>query len=417
MADIKPVVMVPDNNARGYAASSAPAREEAQGPALHATDEMRRLATPWPVAMARANLLESSKIPQGIVLDPACGSATQLAALCITLNRPGLGVELSGAAAPLAAINLDRCAEWADGEWGHSSRILWGDGTVAESILQTYQQNIGVMPAIALLHIDPARPQDAQQHTLEEMQPRLDHLLASWAPFLSKEPALILDLSPRLSDLQRIQVEDIVFTIWGDVKKTWQWMTQGRGRIDRLSLWVGPAADSQPNRLVRLSKTGGVSLLTGVQEVPMLEERSVEVGQYLTIVDPSLVSSGLSESWRKIAVKDGFSSWINLIGRRPTFITEESISTDEVVADFVQITGCIMSTASEVSFESLSELAASANAAGLSSLKLRCQIDPDIQPKLQSAIDREMKQFGSETSTSQGFITETGDGYAICHQA
>ncbi|MDP6324945.1 MAG: hypothetical protein QF684_05215 [Candidatus Thalassarchaeaceae archaeon] len=417
MADIKPVVMVPDDNARAYAESSAPAREEEGGPALHATDEMRRLATPWTVAIARAHLLESCDISQGVILDPACGSATQLAALCSTLNRPGLGVELSGAAAPLAAINLEQCSVWSGGDWGHSSRILWGDGTVAESILQTYHHNIGVTSAIALLHIDPARPQDAQKHTLEEMQPRLDHLLSSWAPFLPREPALILDLSPRLSDEQRLQVESIISSIWGDVKTTWQWMTQGRGRIDRLSLWVGPVADPQSYRLVRLTKSGNMNILTGLQKVPVNEGRPVEVGQHLTIVDPSLVASQLTESWRERAVADGDGNWLNLTGRRPTFISSEAIMDNEAVKGFVQITGQIVGTASEVSFESLSELATTANQLGLSSLKLRCQIEPDIQPKLQSAIDREMKQFGSEVNTSQGFITEAGEGYAICNQA
>jgi len=417
MADIKPVVMVPDDNARAYAESSAPAREQEGGPALHATDEMRRLATPWTVAIARAHLLESCDISQGVILDPACGSATQLAALCSTLNRPGLGVELSGAAAPLAAINLEQCSVWSGGDWGHSSRILWGDGTVAESILQTYHHNIGVTSAIALLHIDPARPQDAQKHTLEEMQPRLDHLLSSWAPFLPREPALILDLSPRLSDEQRLQVESIISSIWGDVKTTWQWMTQGRGRIDRLSLWVGPVADPQSYRLVRLTKSGDMNILTGLQKVPVNEGRPVEVGQHLTIVDPSLVASQLTESWRERAVADGDGNWLNLTGRRPTFISSEAIMDNEAVKGFVQITGQIVGTASEVSFESLSELATTANQLGLSSLKLRCQIEPDIQPKLQSAIDREMKQFGSEVNTSQGFITEAGEGYAICNQA
>ena len=417
MADIKPVVMVPDDNARAYAESSAPAREEEGGPALHASDEMRRLATPWTVAIARAHLLESCDISQGVILDPACGSATQLAALCSTLNRPGLGVELSGAAAPLAAINLEQCSLWSGGDWGHSSRILWGDGTVAESILQTYHQNIGVTSAIALLHIDPARPQDAQKHTLEEMQPRLDHLLSSWAPFLPREPALILDLSPRLSDEQRLQVENIISSIWGDVKTTWQWMTQGRGRIDRLSLWVGPVADPQSYRLVRLTKSGDMNILTGLQKVPVNEGCPVEVGQHLTIVDPSLVASQLTESWRERAVADGDGNWLNLTGRRPTFISSEAIMDNEAVKGFVQITGQIVGTASEVSFESLSELAATANQLGLSSLKLRCQIEPDIQPKLQSAIDREMKQFDSEVNTSQGFITEAGEGYAICNQA
>ena len=417
MAGIQPVVMVPDDNARAYAESSAPAREVKGAPPLHTTDEMRRLATPWSVAIARANLLFSCEIPEGIILDPACGSATQLAALCIALKRPGLGVELSGATAPLAAINLEQCSDWAEGSWGDSSRILWGDGTDAESILQTYHQNIGETTAIALLHIDPARPQDAQQHTLDEMQPSLDHILTSWAPFLSKKPALILDLSPRLSDAQRMQVDDIVSSIWGDSEKTWQWMTQGRGRIDRLSLWIGPAAGLQPNRLVRLSKVGDVSLLEGIQEDSVVGQREIELDHHLTIVDPSLLSSGLAESWRQIAVLEGVSCWLKLTGRRPTIISETAISEMNTVRDFVQISGRIIGIVSEVSIETMSKLAELAHKAGISNLKLRYQIDPDLQPKLQSTIDRELKQYEFDPDSVQGFITEVGDAYAICIQA
>ena len=416
MAGIKPVVMIPDDNARAYADSSAPAREEEDGLAFHATEEMRRLATPWSVALARAKLLQDCEIPEGVVLDPACGSAIQLAALCSVLNRPGLGIELSGAAAPLAAINLERCAAWKGQAWGDSSRILWGDGIVADSILQIYHQSVGATSPIALLHIDPARPQNAQQHTLDEMQPRLDQLLSSWAPFLSKQPALILDLSPRLSDAQRLEVEEIVSSIWGNVSRTWQWMTQGRGRVDRLSLWVGLTSDSQPNRLVRLTKDGAVSLLTGKQEYSNVEVGSIEVGKFLTIVDPCLVASGLAESWRNSAAKEGGSNWMKLTGRRPALISSEAISVENEVNDFVQISGRILDTVSEVSFETLSDLTEAANSAGVSSLKLRCQIDPDVQPKLQSAIDRAMKQFGSNSNETRGFVTEAGEGYAICQQ-
>ena len=42
MGGIKPVVMVPDENARAYANSSAPAQTEGQGPPIHASEEMRR---------------------------------------------------------------------------------------------------------------------------------------------------------------------------------------------------------------------------------------------------------------------------------------------------------------------------------------------------------------------------------------
>jgi hypothetical protein len=426
MADIKPVVMVPDDNARSYADSSAPASEEKNGPAIHATDEMRRLATPWTVAVARARLLESCEIPEGVILDPACGSATQLAALCSVLNKPGLGVELSGAAAPLAAINLERCSIWAGGDWGESSRILWGDGTVAESILQTYHQNIEAALPIALLHIDPARPQDAQKHTLDEMQPRLDHLLSSWAPFLAKEPALILDLSPRLSDEQRMQVEQIVSSIWGDVNTTWQWMTQGRGRIDRLSLWVGPVAISKPNRLVRLSKTGDVTMLEGFQEHSIADQNNVEVGEHLTIVDPSLIASGLAESWKEIASMSN-PRWDTVTGRRPTMTSSEPIlstyhelhvsdETYETIFSFVQITGEIVAQISALDFDCVSKITQTASELGISSLKIRCTIDPNVQPKLQSKLDREMRSLSEDNSASSGFIAEVNNSYVICKE-
>ena len=125
--------MLPDDNARAYAESTAPAQIEGTSPPLHATEEMRRLATPWAVANAKAKLVHSCELPSGVILDPACGSATQLAALCSVLNRPGLGIELSGAVAPLAAVNLARCGESSGEDWTTTSRVIWGDGTAAAS--------------------------------------------------------------------------------------------------------------------------------------------------------------------------------------------------------------------------------------------------------------------------------------------
>ena len=427
MGGIKPVVMVPDENARAYASSSAPARTEGQGPPIHASEEMRRLATPWQVSMARASLLESSELPPGAILDPACGSAAQLAALCATLNRAGLGVELSGAVAPLAAINLEQCASWSGDDWGTSSRILWGDGTNAKAILETYHQNIGVSEPIALLHVDPARPQDAQKHTLDEMQPRLDHLLSEWAPFLAKNPALILDLSPRLSDAQRLEVDEIVSSIWPGINKTWQWMTQGRGRIDRLSLWVGVVADSQPNRLIRLSKDGDLSgIITGVHETTICNQTDLEIGQHLTIVDPCLISSGLAESWKKIASMSE-PRWDVVTGRRPTLISSEPILSNfnelhvsqqayETVFSFVQISGEVVAKIPALELEFAPQIAQMAAELGISSLKIRCTIDPDIQPKFQSLLDREMRNFSSQEPPISGFIAEASNGHLICKE-
>ena len=426
MTTIQPVVMLPDDNARAYAESSAPARTEGTSPALHATEEMRRLATPWSVAVAKANLLRSCDLPPGIILDPACGSGTQLAALCSTLGRPGLGVELSGAVAPLAAVNLERCGKTSEEDWSASSRILWGDGTAAQSILKAYHQHIEQNPSVALLHVDPARPNDAQQHTLEEMQPRLDELLKSWAPHLGSNPAVILDVSPRLLDTQRQEIESIVTSIWSDVAMTWQWLTQGRGRIDRLSLWLGAAAGSSPSRLIRLTKSGEIQLIEGTPAISVAQPSGVNTGDGLAIVDPCVISSGLGESWKKMWAGDE-SRWETISGRRPICINptggentvREATSTDSTIAmieSMIQASGEVISMIPNLNEETISDFAKVASDAGISSLKLRCTLDPDVQPKLQSKIDREMKNLDSKNMTKSGFVAEINGSYLICKE-
>lgn len=426
MTSIQPVVMFPDDNARAYAESTAPAQIEGTSPPLHATEEMRRLATPWAVANAKAKLLESCQLPPGVILDPACGSGTQLAALCSTLQLPGLGIELSGAIAPLAAVNLERCGDSSGDDWSATSRVLWGDGTAAASIMQTYQNHIDQNPSIALLHVDPARPNDAQQHTLNEMQPRLDDLLTSWAPFLGTNPALILDVSPRLLDTQRREIETIVSTIWGSLPMTWQWLTQGRGRIDRLSLWVGAAAGASPSRLVRLTKTEDIHIIEGVSKPLNAQSSNVQIGDHLVIADPCLIASGLGEAWNSLFANEG-GRWETVLGRRPIFINPnpmfsilDDLSSDKdsrmIVESMIQSTGEVVATIENLDEVSIPEITRIAADAGVHSLKLRCSLDPDLQPKLQSKIDREMRAHFPTGSTKSGFIAQTSSSHVICKE-
>jgi|TARA_B100001778_G_scaffold10127_2_gene8111 hypothetical protein len=426
MGGIKPVVMVPDDNARTYAETTAPAQIDGDSPALHSTEEMRRLATPWSVAIAKAKLLASCQLPPGVILDPACGSGTQLAALCTTLQRPGLGVELSGAIAPLAAVNLERCEDSSGGDWSATSRVMWGDGTAAAAIIQAYHQHIDQNPNIALLHVDPARPNDAQQHTLNEMEPRLDELLTSWAPFLSKNPALILDVSPRLLDTQRLEIESIVSSIWGTLPMTWQWLTQGRGRIDRLSLWVGAASGTSPSRLVRLTKTGEIHTIEGVSKSLNTQSSTVQIGDHLVIADPCLIASGLGETWKSLFANEG-GRWDTVLGRRPIFINpkppfllQDELNSQKgsrmIVESMIQSTGEVVATIQILDEESISDITRIAANTGIHSLKLRCSLDPDLQPKLQSKIDREMRAHTPTDSTRSGFIAETSSSHVICKE-
>jgi hypothetical protein len=43
-------------------------------------------------------------------------------------------------------------------------------------------------------------------------------------------------------------------------------------------------------------------------------------------------------------------------------------------------------------------------------------LDPDVQPKLQSKIDREMKNLDSKNTAKSGFIAEINGSYLICKE-
>ena len=62
-------------------------------PAFHMTEDMRRLSTPWYVALARARRIDPTVLPAGVILDAAAGSGLQLVAYSRELKRPALGIE------------------------------------------------------------------------------------------------------------------------------------------------------------------------------------------------------------------------------------------------------------------------------------------------------------------------------------
>ena len=69
-------------------------------------DEGKPLATPWQVALSRAIILRQYQLPEGIILDCACGSGIQIAAYSEILDHPVVGVELNENRARASAVNF-----------------------------------------------------------------------------------------------------------------------------------------------------------------------------------------------------------------------------------------------------------------------------------------------------------------------
>ncbi len=69
-------------------------------------NEGKPLATPWQVALSRAIMLREYQLPEGVILDCACGSGIQIAAYSEILKRPIVGVELNESRARASAVNF-----------------------------------------------------------------------------------------------------------------------------------------------------------------------------------------------------------------------------------------------------------------------------------------------------------------------
>ncbi len=363
--------------------------------------EGKPLATPWQVASLRANLLAQHRLDEGWVLDCACGSGIQLAAYASTLERPVLGVELESARAQASAANLQTVAmhqRATESAWFSKSRILAGDGTAAQQVMALLEDKASV----SLLHLDPARPRNSRTHALDEMQPPLHRVLNAWAPYFAGEPALILDLSPRLTLSQRTEVEGLVEAVWPNLSKTWEWTSRGRGRVDRLALWAGQVAESGiQRRFVRvppsLSDPAFVLRTSEAAQAISPTVHPPKRGEYVSLLDAALVESGLASTWLGSVSKEQRFRWGVVEGRRPQLHHDHPLRLTEQDAWMVQATGRVVDLLPmDLDETTVDEVVARSLEHNFKSVKLRLDIDPDLQPKVQGSLDRQLQRRHGE---------------------
>jgi hypothetical protein len=362
-----------------------------EGLVFHYADEAKPLATPWQVAVERAKMVRKYNLPDGAILDPACGSGIQLAAYCAMLSREGLGIEMDKYTAMAANSNLKRVAEHGFGQSLLSSTIRIGDGTIGES-----EQKF------AMLHLDPARPRNSRTHGLDEMAPRLPEIFEAWKDKLNhgnRGPAILLDLSPRLDSSQRIEVEEIVETFWPNIGKTWVWTSRGKGRVDRLSLWIGQL--STPNvqrRFVRIPpdiKQKPLIIEGDIEEI-LAHRRPPRKGEHVSILDAALVESGLALHFLRDLLPGQEITWSIIEGRRPQIHHPEPISFENKQERMlVQATGRIVKLVhSDLSLETISHLVDASREYGFGKLTLRVALEPELHPRLQGSLDRQLSSKG-----------------------
>ncbi len=400
-------------------------------PAFHMTEGMRRLSTPWFVALSRANSIDPNVLPAGIILDAAAGSGLQLVAYSQVLKRPSLGIEMDGNIAVLCAANMHINSE-EEGLQRSMDRVIIGDGSDAEGAITEYWNSLReagtrAHPPIAMLHLDPARPRDAQNHDVDEMEPPIGPVLRGWADHLQsgpRGPAVLLDLSPRLGEVQQSIIEANIETTFPGVSRTWEWLSQGGGRVDRLSLWVGALSSSASHRCVRMGTKHVIASIEGSPSISEVSDMSKPppYGAHMTIVDSALVQSGLQEAWLERALpKDCGHSWLRLEGRRPILIHTDPLIKSEDIDGFVVATGEIVQhRLSPPELHTIDQVAASVARNGIGKITLRCNLDPGVHPTLQRRLDRELKEIEGVSGFMVDLEIERDSGrqnlYVVCKE-
>ena len=424
--------LIPSEDIAKEAENRVSAKAARKGePLLHMTDDMKRLSTPWSISMIRAEQIESFDLPAGVILDAAVGSGTQLIALANELKRPALGVELDGNIAVLCAANMHSAS---DAEEIHRTlnRVIIGDSSDAEGAITTYwnslmKSGIRAHPPIAMLHLDPARPRDAQNHHVDEMKPSLMNVLKSWNEYLQtgpRGPAVLLDLSPRLGEEQQGMIEAMVETVFPGIPKTWEWLSQGGGRVDRLSLWIGAISSKDEGRCIRMGTKNIIAKIEGKKKNSKVEilSKPPPFGAYISIIDSALIQSGLQEKWLSKMVKEGTGhSWLRIDGRRPLLIHTDPLIDDDSINGFVVSTGEIVQhRLTPPELDNLEQIANAAARNTIGKITLRCSLDPEIQPTLQRRLDKELRNIDGAKSFMIDVDLERGTGshklYVICKE-
>ena len=373
------------------------------------SEAFRRLLTPENVCNFRAAQVSVSRIPDGFILDPAAGSGGQLAAYGEKLRRDCVGVELSPRRAVHCANSLTRL------EGGSAALAICGDGLDSEGVMALVHEKIGDVK-VAMLHVDPARPLDAQNHSISEMEPPLKPLLEAWSDYLEGGEfgvSLLLDLSPRLASKQRMEVEAIVRELFPGVNVMWEWLSRGGGRVDRLTIHTGGLAHEDGEvRCIRLHRDGSFDVLSGRMGVNDIEWLNIDpvVGEILALIDPVVIRSGLQVAYEIGAGQEGEVKWVHDSDRRPMAILNEGLQVGCTSRAFTSIHGRVEERIKgSLNLMMVDSLAASAMRYGLSRVQIRCACDPKMHTKIVNRLDSIL----GDTEGEKGFLVDAPDGNSL----
>ena len=127
-------------------------------------------------------------------------------------------------------------------------------------------------------------------------------------------------------------------------------------------------------------------------------------GEWVSILDAALLESGLMAQWLKSTAAEQEGRWAFVEGRRPQLHHDRPLQLENNDQLLVQATGRVVEllkfTLDETTVDEIVEIAISHQ---LKSVKLRCDLDPSMQPKLQGSLDRQLRR---RNGNKYGFVAQ-----------
>jgi hypothetical protein len=129
----------------------------------------------------------------------------------------------------------------------------------------------------------------------------------------------------------------------------------------------------------------GDGLPTPVQSPPRRGER-------VSILDAALVESGLADDWLKTVTKSERISWSVVEGRRPQIHHQHPLRLEDPMDRMlVQATGRVVALARiKLDLDTVDQLVELVLEHDIAKMTVRVPLAPEIQPKIQGAIDRQL---------------------------
>ena len=120
-------------------------------------------------------------------------------------------------------------------------------------------------------------------------------------------------------------------------------------------------------------------------------------GEYVSLLDAALVESGLISAWLSNVSKETRFRWGTVEGRRPQLHHDHPLRLSEEDQWMVQATGRVVDVMPvDIDESTVDDVVLRALEHNFRSLKLRLDIDPALQPRVQGSLDRQLHRRHGE---------------------